>query len=743
MRCVTWAGVVAMLAAPAGAQVKSWNAVNGGWNAPGNWSPVGVPGPANFVLIGNTAAAENGSVNLNVNASVLSLSLTDGMDLHNTGTQLIVAGGITISGMNPGRDFDYHSALTVGDAPFPQDVIAGSLTAADEGWLLIGGGTLVVAGLLTLESDALLYGDGLIQLTGDDSTAMLVNATIQPATDGLTIAQLGDGLIDLDGTVAGDAHVNITTSSPGMGTFADFTIQGTALHDVMDDDLWLCRGCELTMDLDDSWTMGTDADIVFFPSTATALPSRVNGSSLMLNGYILAGSANVYGQFNGPVTLGLTSGAALGEDSRIEFNGPVTLNDIQAVLGMGAQMQFDGATDVHGGLFLSFGSELADAVVDFNGFTDYDGDIDIAGLARQNGDAAVSGPTIIDAGVFDMDGQTGVTAWSIANSLTIEAGTIDQGNNIFNGSMNITGTFLGKITVDLDDPEAQWSSVGDISLGGVGAIPITRIEGSDFRMAGALDISGRVTITANTTLDDAGEVTFASATARLRLSGESIVESGCDFAGGGILENLASGDLTMLQGTDLAGAGLFNAGTLRLGGPTGASPGFALVGDFLSEPSATWVVELGGPTPGFQHDRLEAQGDVTLAGILDVRLINLGGGFFAPGRGESFTILQGPPALLSGTFANDPVSFIPGQVYLWEVGYLNDAPSSAVTLTVEEIVPCPADLNGDGVIDGADLGLLLGAWGDCDGCIEDIDGGGGVDGGDLGLLLGAWGACVF
>ena len=48
------------------------------------------------------------------------------------------------------------------------------------------------------------------------------------------------------------------------------------------------------------------------------------------------------------------------------------------------------------------------------------------------------------------------------------------------------------------------------------------------------------------------------------------------------------------------------------------------------------------------------------------------------------------------------------------------------------------DLNGDGLVNGADLGLLLGAWGGCTGCVADLDGNGIVDGGDLGLLLGAW-----
>ncbi|MFG0274104.1 MAG: choice-of-anchor tandem repeat NxxGxxAF-containing protein [Phycisphaerales bacterium] len=51
----------------------------------------------------------------------------------------------------------------------------------------------------------------------------------------------------------------------------------------------------------------------------------------------------------------------------------------------------------------------------------------------------------------------------------------------------------------------------------------------------------------------------------------------------------------------------------------------------------------------------------------------------------------------------------------------------------------PADLTGDGVVDGADLGLLLGAWGPCAGCPADLTGDGVVDGADLGLLLGAWG----
>ena len=51
---------------------------------------------------------------------------------------------------------------------------------------------------------------------------------------------------------------------------------------------------------------------------------------------------------------------------------------------------------------------------------------------------------------------------------------------------------------------------------------------------------------------------------------------------------------------------------------------------------------------------------------------------------------------------------------------------------------CPADFDGDGDVDAADLLHLLGAWGTPNG---DVDGDGDTDTADLLALLGAWGAC--
>jgi len=49
----------------------------------------------------------------------------------------------------------------------------------------------------------------------------------------------------------------------------------------------------------------------------------------------------------------------------------------------------------------------------------------------------------------------------------------------------------------------------------------------------------------------------------------------------------------------------------------------------------------------------------------------------------------------------------------------------------------PADLNGDGVVNGSDLGRILGGWGQPG--VTDINGDGTTNGTDLGLLLGDWG----
>jgi formylglycine-generating enzyme required for sulfatase activity len=71
----------------------------------------------------------------------------------------------------------------------------------------------------------------------------------------------------------------------------------------------------------------------------------------------------------------------------------------------------------------------------------------------------------------------------------------------------------------------------------------------------------------------------------------------------------------------------------------------------------------------------------------------------------------------------------------------------AILMAITLAAPAPAqscagDLDGNGVINGADLGQLVAAWGPCESCAADLNANGVVDGADLGVQLGNWGECV-
>lgn len=62
------------------------------------------------------------------------------------------------------------------------------------------------------------------------------------------------------------------------------------------------------------------------------------------------------------------------------------------------------------------------------------------------------------------------------------------------------------------------------------------------------------------------------------------------------------------------------------------------------------------------------------------------------------------------------------------------------TKTFTLALVCPADLTGDGLVNGADLAIVLGNWGGAG--LGDLNGDGEVNAADLAVLLGAWGPCI-
>lgn len=108
-----------------------------------------------------------------------------------------------------------------------------------------------------------------------------------------------------------------------------------------------------------------------------------------------------------------------------------------------------------------------------------------------------------------------------------------------------------------------------------------------------------------------------------------------------------------------------------------------------------------------------------------------------------------PASLMNLTAAETGGSVVDAR--LWPTGTssselaedLEAAIRAAVAVSPRVECPdCPADLNGDGCVDGGDLGLFLTYWGSSDEFSPgNLDGQAPVNGADLGVLLTGWGVC--
>lgn len=168
---------------------------------------------------------------------------------------------------------------------------------------------------------------------------------------------------------------------------------------------------------------------------------------------------------------------------------------------------------------------------------------------------------------------------------------------------------------------------------------------------------------------------------------------------------------------------ILNGGVLRPGGQR-ATGTMTLQGDLVQFAAGRLQVEIDGAAPADEHDRFEIDGAVQLGGVLE--LVTLGENPPVPGAVLEVLVASGG---VTGAFDSVEIS----GAGRYTVAVLEDR----VLLTA--VAAIAGDLNGDGVVNGADLGALLAAWGSSDPA-ADLDGDGIVGGADLGLLLAGWSA---
>ncbi|MBL9149015.1 MAG: CHRD domain-containing protein [Phycisphaerae bacterium] len=151
--------------------------------------------------------------------------------------------------------------------------------------------------------------------------------------------------------------------------------------------------------------------------------------------------------------------------------------------------------------------------------------------------------------------------------------------------------------------------------------------------------------------------------------------------------------------------------------------------------SATFTFDAGAKTIGWNVTYTGLSATVTashihtgVAGQNGGVLINIG---TAPGAG---TIAGSAPT----TGPNIARILLNPSGFYYNI-HTSNFPGGEIRGQLEPAPTCTSDLDGNGAVDGADLGILLGNWGGTD--VGDFDNSGTVDGADLGTLLGSWGDC--
>ncbi|MFM9957397.1 MAG: hypothetical protein ACKVZJ_04940 [Phycisphaerales bacterium] len=679
------ASVVAALAASAGlaspvsADVWSWNAGNGLWSNAANWAPSSVPSNLAgevIVRIGDLAGVSNSTVLidfagwLGTTLVVDELHMSDGMTLDTNGQEFAVyrSNGLasaTMTGANtrwlirPAAEsfggFDgYTESLTMGAGTQLQIVDNASMWLGDttSSGIISGRGSVRYAGLLR--------NDGTIAGTNNGGLTLEYNSFLS--------------ILDLDGST-GDGQLAL--ASP----FSQLTVNGDELADSFGGTVTMGSGSLLTMNLSAGWTADASSTINVASSIVGAA-AAIDGGHFTFGGDLNIGGSQGHLRVLADATFNSSADVFLGTDDRLEFDGTTVIEGGVYELSDGARVDFDGPTEISGGTFNMVGDTVSQGVVNLNGPTVWTGNIvTINGVARQLGNASVSTPTTINAGVLDMDGNNS-TFWTINNALTVNTDAIELGSQQFDGTFNLNVGAIGRLTVNLADTGASWTMSGTMNLAGLGILTTTRVAGSRMIVTGDLNMgAGIAQITADTAFQNANVLIEHNGTLRMR--GNTSVDASTAFSNSGVLENGVGGSMLLHSGASLGAVGLTNNNVLRIGE---SGPGIASVDRFASTINAAWGVDIGGYAPGTEHDLLLVTGGAAdLGGTLNVSLIGLGAGaVFAPSVGDEFTILSALGGV-SGTFSNDPVSLSAGLTYEWSIIYN----PNTVVLRLDRIVPTP------------------------------------------------------
>ncbi len=318
----------------------------------------------------------------------------------------------------------------------------------------------------------------------------------------------------------------------------------------------------------------TTLQFKFFP-TVTGKTGNNNGT-----GGFASYQVNVFGKNDiNNNTLTITSDSDLGPAP--SSNTANFLNFDQGILSTSTSFAlnaFRGITINTGGGSFDIGGN---AILSYAGNINGSGNLTKQGMGSLviTGNNNYSGGTVVNSGVLQ------------GNSTSLQGNIVNNAQLVFNQVTN--GTFAGNIT-------------GNGSLVKTGN--------------GNLTLTGNNTYQGNTDLQSGG-LAFSSG----NFSGTLI--------NNGTILDLGSG--LNLSGAVSGAGGYLGHVTFSGSYSPGNSPALVTAQNITFANSNTLTMELGGLTRGRQYDAIDASGNVTLGGVLDIKLINS----FVPAIGNQFNLI--------------------------------------------------------------------------------------------------------
>jgi len=255
-------------------------------------------------------------------------------------------------------------------------------------------------------------------------------------------------------------------------------------------------------------------------------------------------------------------------------------------------------------------------------------------LIRNGGRVNAASVTLYNTGVLTLGANA-----SLVGPFTALGGTLDTINNI---------TFPNSCTL------------------GTGGL-IVRTNGYNSTFSGALSGSGGLNKTGSLPVTGPGTLTL---TGNSTYSGPTTVSIGKLVVTGNISSPVTVTNVGVLSGNGAVGGIIVSgSGVVAPGNSTGV---LTVNGNYTQESGGFLFIEIGGPAPGSGYDRIALSGKATIAGTLNLSLVN----GYKPTVGQTFAIITSISE--SGNFSTINSSGFTVR---------SDASANGIVLTVTSVVP--------------------------------------------------------